>query len=267
MLSVAAIMLVGVLVLAGCKKNEPLNDAAQFCIDNGGTHQIVTSETAVFGECTLPDGTVCEEWEYFEWTCWPNAEEDVNIEKDYLVLVNKQHPLPENWEEKLDLVDVQNVYDETIQIDRETLEQFNKLRDALLEEWIDIELDSVYRSVWKQQELWNQFEEEYGLDYTKQYVAVPGLSEHHTSYAVDVALIKDGELIWENDAMIAEKEIFTKVHAKLAEFGFILRYPEWKEDITEYGYEPWHFRYIKDVNIAKEIMDNWLTLEEYLEEK
>ena len=69
MLSVAAIMLVGVLVLAGCKKNEPLNDAAQFCIDNGGTHQIVTSETAVFGECTLPDGTVCEEWDYFEWKC------------------------------------------------------------------------------------------------------------------------------------------------------------------------------------------------------
>ncbi|MBR6907944.1 DUF333 domain-containing protein [bacterium] len=43
-----------------------MNEAAQYCIDNSGTHEIVTSETAVYGECTLPDGTVCEEWDYFE---------------------------------------------------------------------------------------------------------------------------------------------------------------------------------------------------------
>lgn len=64
------------LVLAGCNKTEetisqeePLNDAAQFCIDNWGKHEIVTSETAVYGECTLPDWTVCEEWDYYEWRC------------------------------------------------------------------------------------------------------------------------------------------------------------------------------------------------------
>ena len=64
--------------------------------------------------------------------------------------------------------------------------------------------------------------------------------------------------------MIAEKEIFAKVHEKLADYGFILRYLEWKEDITWYGYEPWHLRYVGDVEIAKEIMEKWLTLEEYL---
>jgi len=64
------------LVLAGCNKTEetisqeePLNDAAQFCIDNWGKHEIVTSETAVYGECTLPDGTVCDEWDYYEGNC------------------------------------------------------------------------------------------------------------------------------------------------------------------------------------------------------
>ena len=71
----------------------------------------------------------------------------------------------------------------------------------------------------------------------------------------------------DNDEMIAEKEIFAKVHAKLADYGFILRYLEGKEDVTGYGYEPWHFRYIQDVEVAKEIMSKGLTLEEYLENK
>ena len=77
-------------------------------------------------------------------------------------------------------------------------------------------------------------------------------------------LIKDGEVIDDNDDMIAEKEIFAKVHARLAEFGFILRYPEGKDEITGYSYEPWHFRYIDSPEIAKEIMDSGITLEEYL---
>jgi D-alanyl-D-alanine carboxypeptidase len=64
--------------------------------------------------------------------------------------------------------------------------------------------------------------------------------------------------------MIAEKEIFDKIHAKLADYGFILRYPEGKEDITGYSAEPWHFRYIGDVDAAKEIMSKGITFEEYL---
>ena len=55
--------------------------------------------------------------------------------------------------------------------------------------------------------------------------------------------------------MIKETEIFAKIHAKLAKYGFILRYLEGKDDITGYSYEPWHLRYIGDVNIAKEIYE------------
>ncbi len=65
--------------------------------------------------------------------------------------------------------------------------------------------------------------------------------------------------------MTNEKELFGKVHAKLAKYGFILRYPPVKEETTGYGSEVWHFRYIDNPEIAKEIMDNGLTLEEYLE--
>jgi hypothetical protein len=67
--------------------------------------------------------------------------------------------------------------------------------------------------------------------------------------------------------MIAEPEIFAKIHEKLADYGFILRYLEWKEDITWYGYEPRHLRYVWNEFIAHSIMDNWLTLEEFYAKK
>lgn len=186
---------------------------------------------------------------------------------DYLVLVNKQHKLPEDWEANVELVEVQNAYDETIRVEKEALEKYNELRDTLLKEGVDIELDSAYRSVSKQEEVWKDFEEEKGLEYTQKYVAVPWYSEHHTALAIDICIKKDWVLIYENEDMIAEPEIFAKVHEKLADYGFILRYLDGKEDITWYGYEPWHLRYVRDVEIAKEIMDNGLTLEEYLEMK
>ena len=63
-----------------------------------------------------------------------------------------------------------------------------------------------------------------------------------------------------------EKEIWSKVHKKLADYGFILRYLDGKDDITGYAYEPWHLRYVGSVDIAKEIMEKGLTFEEYLEQ-
>lgn len=189
-----------------------------------------------------------------------------NAKYDYLVLVNKQHKLPEDWEANVELVETKNAFDETIKVEKEALKKYNELRDALLEEGVDIELDSVYRSVSRQEELWKEFEEEYWIDYTQKYVAVPWYSEHHTALAIDICIKKDWELIYDNDEMTEEREIFAKVHEKLADYWFILRYLEGKDDITWYGYEPWHLRYIRDVDVAKEIMEKWLTLEEYLGE-
>ena len=64
--------------------------------------------------------------------------------------------------------------------------------------------------------------------------------------------------------MVEYTDVWAKIHAKLAEFGFILRYLEGKEAITGYGYEPWHIRYVGSSEIAKEITDKGITLEEYL---
>lgn len=185
---------------------------------------------------------------------------------DYLVLVNKQNKLPENWEEIIELVEVKNGFGKVVKIEKETLENFNKLKKSLLEEGIDIELESAYRSLEKQKDLREDMEEEYGIEYAEKYAALPGYSEHHTWLAVDICIKKNWEIISENHEMIVECKIFGKIHQKLPDYGFILRYLDWKDNITWYSYEPRHLRYIGDINIAKKIMENWQTLEEYLDQ-
>ena len=209
-------------------------------------------------------------------TTVPAAEEAAKY--DYLVLVNKETKLPDGWEDALELEEATNTIPEGVelnedndylatesfQVEKKALAAFRALQADLEKEGIFILLDSTYRPVARQEEIWKEFEEEYGLEYTQKFVAVPGYSEHHTGLAIDVCIIKDGEIINDNDKMTAEKEIFSKIHAKLADYGFILRYPEGRDADTGYGYEPWHFRYIDSPEIAKEIMDNGMILEEYL---
>ena len=202
-------------------------------------------------------------------TACDNKEKDDNEGYDYLVLVNKYSQLPDDWEKNVELVDAKNAWDEDIQIEKNAYKQYKKLKKELEEDGVEIELDSVYRSVQAQQDLWDEWsaDPEKGIDYVRKFVAVPGYSEHHTGLAVDICLKKDGELIYDNDEMIAEREIFAKIHKKLAKYGFILRYLEGREDSTGYTYEPWHLRYINSPIIAKEIMDKEITFEEYLDSR
>lgn len=182
----------------------------------------------------------------------------------YLVLVNKENPLPGDWLNMVNLIIVGTSLDETATIEEITYQHFLDLQERILNETgVLIELDSVYRSVPDQEELWDYFKLIYGEDYCKQYVAIPGYSEHHTGLAVDICLIKGDEVIIENDDMLAETEIFATIHAIMPEYGFILRYPPGKEDITGYSYEPWHLRFV-GIPVAKEITNLGITLEEYL---
>ena len=206
------------------------------------------------------------------------AAEPVTVkETDYLVLVNKDFKLPDNWEDVVNLVKVKNdvkdykltedqdyIRDREFEVEEKAYEAFQKLQKSLYEkDGIIILLDSTYRSVARQQEIWDEFMEEKGEEYTKQYVAVPGYSEHHTGLAIDICIVVDGKVINDNDEMIAQKDIFAKIHKRLAKYGFILRYPEGMEEITGYSYEPWHLRYVgKDA--AKAISDREWTLEQYL---
>ncbi len=183
---------------------------------------------------------------------------------NYLMLVNKIQKLPDDYEGKAPIITVKNSFGREFQIERETHAHFVKLREALLANGIQVELDSVYRSVSRQQEIAKEFTEKYGEDYVKKYVAVPGFSEHHTGMAVDICLVVNGNVIDDNDEMIAQKDIFAQIHPLLPKYGFILRYPAGKEKITGYSYEPWHFRYVGE-EAAMKISASNLTLEEYLE--
>lgn len=191
---------------------------------------------------------------------------DENTKDDlYLVLVNKNHRLPVDWLERIELVTAYNFQGEEFQVEKVTLEHFEALRDELLSEGIDIELDSTYRSIDGQIDVWEWFRSEgYSDDYCFSHIAIPGFSEHHTGLAIDIGIIKDGVFINDNDEMIAEEEIFAKIHECLAKHGFILRYLPGKDEITGYSYEPWHFRYVGEEH-AETIMEYELTLEEYLE--
>lgn len=190
----------------------------------------------------------------------------LSSQRKYLVLVNKTHRLPSDWESEINLVKTSDPWGNDVIIEQKTLKQFEKLQKALLNQGVDIRLDSVYRSVEDQEDLWAYFEQEYGEDYCKQYIAVPGYSEHHTGLAIDICMIINGESDNDNDHMIANTELFAKVHELMPEYGFILRYQKGKEDITGYSYEPWHLRFIGNTKIAKDITERGITLEEYLGE-
>jgi len=183
---------------------------------------------------------------------------------DYMALVNKTHALPDDWEEKLKTVHMTNSVGDDVEVEKKAYDAYLELKAALEAENIYVDLDSARRSVEAQQRIMDDFTEKYGADYAAKTVAKPGYSEHHTGLALDLYLIIDGKDVVLNEEMIQYPEIWAKIHEKLADYGFILRYLDGEEHITGYGYEPWHIRYIDNVYVAKKITTKGLTFEEYL---
>ena len=183
---------------------------------------------------------------------------------DYLALVNKLNKLPDDWEKNLETVHMTNSVGDDVEVEKKAYDAYLKLKADLEKEDIHVDLDSARRSVADQERIMKDFTEKYGADYAKKTVATPGFSEHHTGLALDLYLIIDGKDVVLNEEMVQYPEIWAKIHEKLADYGFILRYLEGKEHITGYGYEPWHIRYIDDVEKAKEIMSKGITFEGYL---
>jgi LAS superfamily LD-carboxypeptidase LdcB len=185
---------------------------------------------------------------------------------DYKVLVNKKVKIDPEFIKTVKLETINNTSGEEIQVETMALRAFCKLRDDLKKKKnITIGIDSAYRSVERQQELMKEFTEQYGAEYAKKTVAEPGTSEHHTGLAIELVPKVDGKWLIENEDMMKQKEVFKEIHKALPEYGFILRYPKGKEKTTGYDYEPWHLRYIGDIEAAKEISCKGITFEEYLE--
>ena len=186
---------------------------------------------------------------------------------DYMVLVNEDNRLPEDFESTIQLISVENAVGDRYQIEKKTYEAFLQLRQDLLEnDGIQTELISVYRTVPQQEATFQRYLTNFGLEYANKYVAKPGHSEHHTGLAIDVGvLLPDGKLTRTIEELLAVNDLFLIIQAKLPKYGFILRYPKGKETATKIGYESWHFRYIDSPAIATQITDKGICFEEYFQ--
>lgn len=175
---------------------------------------------------------------------------------DYLVLVNKNNQLNFNYVPN-DLESISLKYsNEDKYLRHEAKINFENLSEDALKLGYRIIAVSAYRDYNYQNQLFNNYVKDKGLDYALDCSAKPGHSEHQTGLAVDVEGSNN-----DYDNFIDTKEyLWMKDNAH--KYGFILRYPKGKENITGFKFEPWHYRYVGK-EIATYLYNNNLTLEEY----
>lgn len=182
------------------------------------------------------------------------------------VLVNKQNKLPDNYNPTdlvyTDIPFVSGASKEKRKMRRVAAAAVNQLFAGAKAEGISLLGVSAYRSHATQTTLFNTYVNRDGYEKARTYSALPGTSEHETGLAIDVTG-GNGKCAAENCFGGTKEAIWLEQHA--AEYGFIIRYPQGKESITGYQYEPWHLRYVGK-EIALEIMKKGITLEEYTSE-
>ena len=180
-----------------------------------------------------------------------------------LTLVNADHPLEEGF------TVTTSTLSNGLEVDSRMYDALMDMLTACQAEGLEPLVCSAYRSVEKQTQLFQNKIDSYladGLSYDEAYaataveIAVPGTSEHSLGLAVDICALSY-QLLDESQADTAEQQ-WLMAHCQ--EYGFILRYPEDKSDLTGIIYEPWHYRYV-GVEAATEIMAQGICLEEYLE--
>lgn len=201
-------------------------------------------------------------------TSLSTPEENEHGGYDELILVNPTHYIPDDY--KVNLVTVQGKY----KLDEKAAEHAIELLAAAKKAGYDMQLCSAYRTVEKSAELYQrQIKKFLSAGYSQadaekeaaKWVAPPGTSEHHTGLAMDLVSSDYWGQYSDLEHDYDKFDSFKWMYANCAEYGFVLRYPEDKQDITGITYEPWHYRYV-GVDAAKYIMENGLCLEEYLEE-
>lgn len=180
-----------------------------------------------------------------------------------LMLVNFEHPLPDDFSIPA-LTELRNGH----AIDSRAYPALQAMMDGARAEGLQPLICSSLRTWDDQERLFTQ-EVQNWLDqgYTREdaetqaamWVARPGTSEHQTGLAVDIVDVSYQLLDQEQENTPVQKWLM----AHCAEYGFVLRYPTSKSDLTGVNYEPWHYRYV-GMDAAKEIMAGGLCLEEYL---
>ncbi len=202
----------------------------------------------------------------------PEEEEDINADNKWaMFLVNKQNPLPKDYDS---MIETELVYegDKDGYVDKRAAKYAKDMFAAALEDGIDLWVVSSYRTIEYQQQNFDrsvQQRVDNGMTYDDAYadtlreVAMPGESEHNAGLAMDIMSIEYTSM---DDAGFEDTKAFEWLDKHAAEYGFILRYPKDKESVTEIIYEPWHYRFV-GVYYANEIKKSGLCLEEYFAER
>lgn len=176
-------------------------------------------------------------------------------------LVNKDHIFNESMLDNIEFVDYENYREDTLYIEYNTFYHFEMLKAHLKVEDIYIDIKDAYRSLEKQESIFCEYMQKHGLEDAENNVSMPGFSEHHTGLAIDFVINVDNEWLEKIDQIEEQKEILNRIYKALKYFGFILRYPKEKENITMHEAKVNHITYVGE-DIAKNIGN--LTLEEYI---
>lgn len=184
----------------------------------------------------------------------------------YDVLVNKKRTLPQDYipEDLVKITEVPTVLDnpEINQLREAAYLALIELFEAAKEEQnYQLYARSGYRSYSTQASLYNSYVANRGQAAADKFSAKPGQSEHQTGLSMDITC---EAMNFQLDDTFGETDEGKWVAENAHRFGFIIRYPKGKEDITGYMYEPWHIRYLGN-ELAKEVYESNLTLEEYFE--
>ena len=180
----------------------------------------------------------------------------INVAKtsDYkYILVNKENRLNSDFKPNT-LVKVTRCSLGNFYLEEDTATAYEYMCLNLIDEGLNISINSAYRSYEEQEKLYNDYLKLYGKSYVNKYVAVPGCSEHQTGLAIDLESL-------DCDIFKNSKE-YSWIKNNAYKYGFILRYQEGKENITGYNSEEWHIRYVGR-KAAEYIYKNNITFEEY----
>ncbi len=188
---------------------------------------------------------------------WYNIEYETDINKGYTMLVNKFYHLNNDYK-RTDLVDFNLKYAYAENSAAEiVVEKYDEMQAKVKELFgVQLMINSSYRS-YEDQEIVYKERQKVSTKYADSVAARPGHSEHQTGLGVDITSLShhSGEAFGESEEGKWVKENCYK-------YGFIIRYPEGKEDITGYDNEPWHFRYVGE-EVAKKIYEEQITFDEY----
>lgn len=184
-----------------------------------------------------------------------------SIDDPLLLLVNRDHPLPEGYAPELT-----KLQDWDLSVASVMYDDLCRMLEAGRAEGLHFEICSAYRSHETQQALFDEDVARYmaqgmtesdAIAATAQYTMLPGCSEHETGLAVDI-VSQENQLLDESQAQTAETRW---LQAHCWEYGFILRYPPDKSGLTGIAYESWHYRYV-GIDAARYLHEQELTLEE-----